>query len=324
MGLGRTLGILLGAMLCALVLWAYVRLSQPFESDVDLPLAVEAPKGYAITNNIPAHLHARVRGPGWQILWMSFSSSHTFDLDLAKRSIPESEQGWLTIRGDELSHAAKISTELRLLTVDPDSIRLHFVKRIRMRMAIVSRADVIPAKGYVVVGSPVLKPDSVTLEGSPEVLVALGSFPTKAIVVRNAREDVQQSVELSDTLANYLTIISPQSTILHVDIQQLGEKTFHDVPITIEAVPPGRSVILKPDRINVIVRGGVDDLAAVKDEAIHVRVMYDPVLFDTAQSVVPAVDVPKSVSFLQTSPSRLNFVVRKETRQSTKPNHEAR
>ena len=71
---------------------------------MDLPVRVIAPKGYALASGLPSHLHARVRGAGWQIMLMNFTSNANFHFDLTERAVA-GLGGSLILKSDEIANA---------------------------------------------------------------------------------------------------------------------------------------------------------------------------------------------------------------------------
>ncbi len=226
MGFGRTVGILIGAMFFALLLWCYVRLSLPYEDDIDLPVLVTAPKGFAIANNIPERLHVHIRGAGWQILVMRFTSNSRFRLDLSDRTIPAADLGALTLHADELAHSVVIPSEVRVLKVSPDSLQFQFTRRSRRRIPVEPRLDVTAAHGYLIVGKPIVTPQFVIVEGAAEIIDSLKFIPTKKIISHGVREDVDQTIELSDSLGNLISVINSSSIASISMCKQSVSKSF--------------------------------------------------------------------------------------------------
>src|SRR5579863_10332595 len=110
MTLARGILIFLGALIFSVLLWAYVRLSAAYEADVDLPIKLTAPKGYALASGLPERLHSRVRGAGWQILLMNFTKNANFQFDLSERALPPTEL--VTLHSDEILNSAVLPSEL--------------------------------------------------------------------------------------------------------------------------------------------------------------------------------------------------------------------
>ncbi len=312
MSLARSILIFFGAFVFSALLWAYVRLSAAYEADVDLPIKLSAPKGFALTSGLPERLHARVRGAGWQIILMSFTKNADFRFDLTDRSVQPATP--LVLHSDEIANAAMLPSELRVMKVDPDSLQLQFGKAIEKRLTVVPQLDVVPAKGYTVVGEPQIAPRTVMVTGSQTILDSLNTIPTQVLVASDVKEDVESSLPLSDSLDNFLTIPSSKIAI-HVAVQALGERRMTNIPVTVEALPPQFDVVLIPGAINVMVRGGVQDLAKLSSDAIHAHVSYTPFVFDTAHAVEPIVDLPKGLTFLSSEPSSLRFILRRKPEQ---------
>jgi YbbR domain-containing protein len=308
--LSRNILIFLGALIFSALLWAYVRLSAGYEAEIDLPVKLTAPKGYALASGLPERLHARVRGAGWQILLMNFTNNSNFQFDLSERALPATEL--LTLHTEELSNAAVIPSEVHIEKMEPDSLELLFAKAVTKRVTIVPRLDVVPAKGYTIAGDPAIAPHYVTVSGAERVLDSLTTFPTQTITVHNAREDVDKSVPFSDSLENYVAVPNEQTVSVHVDIQPIGERQIAGVAVVVEALPPQYDMVLIPGTISVVVRGGVDELAKLTSSAIAAHVMYNPLVLDTAHTLSPVVDMPKGIFYLSSDPANVKFILRRK------------
>jgi hypothetical protein len=315
LSLTRSIFIILAALVFSALLWAYVRLSSAYESDIDLPAKVIAPKGYALSGGLPGHLHARVRGAGWQIMLLNFTSNANFRFDLTERAVA-GPGGSLVLKSDEIANAAVLPSELRVLKVEPDSLRLDFSKAVQKEIAVVPHVEVTPAKGFVL-GMTTITPAHVTVVGSQQILDSLVSISTSPIQVNNAKEPVDQVVQISDSLDNFITVLNAPKINVHVNVEPIGERTLTMVPIAIDALPPDHELVLSPGLVSVTVRGGVDELAKLAAANIHARVVYDPVYFDTAHTVAPKIEVPKEITYLSCEPRNLRFIVRKRSSHAT-------
>ena len=311
MTLGRSIIVFVVSLIFSALLWSYVRLSSAYEADVDFPIKLTAPKGYALASGLPERLHARVRGAGWQILVMNFVKNADFQFDLSERAVLLNTP--FVISPDEITHSARMPSELRILKVDPDSLKLYFSNALEKRVAVKPRINVQPGSGYVLVGQPQISPAFVTIVGARTVLDSLDSISTQTMEVSDAKEDVDMKVDLSDSMASFITVPNAPKIKIHFDIQAVGEKTFNMIPVTIDALPPQYDVMLIPGTTSVTVRGGVDELAKLTSSSIHAHVMYDPMIFDTAHMIAPKIEVPQSITFLSSEPTRLKFIMRRKT-----------
>lgn len=312
MGFGRRLGIFFTAIVVAALLWTYVHLSTPYEAEIDIPVSVIPPTGVAVASGLPERLHARVRGAGWQILLMDFTRKAKIELDLTTRVFPLMSPNTLSITSSEIMNGAKMPSEVRLLRVEPDTLHVVFGRKVRKQVPIQAVVDMRAGRGYALVGTPIVAPAYVVLEGSQEVLDSIHTFPTKPLVRSNLRESITEAVELSDTLANVVQIVSTPQVTIRQSIQAIGERTFGAIPIVVEAIPQNKEILLVPGYLSIVLRGGVEDLARMRSEDIRAYVMYDPILFDTAEYVRPSISAPQGIQFLSSEPEHVRFVVRRK------------
>jgi YbbR domain-containing protein len=299
------------ALIVAALLWTYVHLSTPYEAEIDIPVSIDPPQGLAIASGLPERLHARVKGAGWQILLLQFTGNAKFELDLTKRIFPLTNPNTLQLTPDEIRNGARLPSDVELVMVDPDTLDVAFGKVIRKQVPVRPVLNVSPGRGYALVGQPAANPQYITIEGSQDILDSIHSFPTKPLSKSGARESVSESVELLDTLANSVRVVSAPLVTVRQSVQAIGERTFSYVPVHPDAAPVDKEILFVPGFISVTLRGGVEDLARLKSDDIRAYVMYDPMRFDSAEYVVPSVSTPQGISFLSSKPSSVRFVVRR-------------
>ncbi|HYM19419.1 MAG TPA: CdaR family protein [Candidatus Kapabacteria bacterium] len=311
MGLARRIGILTAAIFFAVLLWAYVHLSGTYEVETDLPLAVATPTGYAVSSDLPSKVHARLSGPGWRMIMLGSARSSKLKIDLSERD-PKDLLGKIYITKEELAASSSLPSDVKLVKMEPDSLMVQLSRETSRRVPVELRMDVIPSSGYMMIGDPVITPALITIHGSNSVTDSVMSFPTKLLRSHGAHESFTQTIELSDTLGDLLTSRSVNTVAVHVVIEAIAEQTFKDIPVTVEALPADRELFLDPSTVTLTLRGGVDELAKLTPQMIKAKVTYDAMKFDSLQSVVPQIEVPKGFDVLQSQPVGLRFVVRKK------------
>jgi hypothetical protein len=312
LGLGRKLLIFFTTVVVAAILWTYVHLAGSYEVALDIPIEVASPPGFALAKELPSSVHTKLRGPGWRLLLMDFTGSTKFSVDLAKRDPNQFINSRFFITVEDLSNSPTLPSEVKLLKIEPDSLELTFSREITKRVPIALRTDIECASGFTVVGEPTIAPLSVTLSGSNTILDSLMFYPTKLLMLHGLREGVTRQVELSDTLNDAVTSRSVKIISVKIDVQAVGEKSFADVPVVVEAVPPDREITLLPGSISVVLRGGVDELAKLDPAKVRASVLYDMDAFDTLTSIKPSIILPKGIEFLYSEPANVKFVIRKK------------
>ncbi|MEP7234202.1 MAG: hypothetical protein ABI778_02790 [Ignavibacteriota bacterium] len=312
MGLARRIGILLTAIFFAVLLWSYVHLSSVYEVDMDLPLEINSPPGFAVATELPEKLHARFSGIGWRLMLMNFTRGSHFKLDLTERDTKELTVGRFFITKEDLATSSTLPGEVKLIKMAPDSLGIQFSREMTKRVPIDLRLDVVPAAGYMVIGDPLIAPIQVTLKGSSLLLDSMRTFPTKILAAHGVRETFTSSLALSDTLKDEITLRSVNAITVRITVEAIAERSFKEIPLLVEALPEDRELLLNPGRITVTLRGGVDQLAKLDPLSLHAKVVYDALKFDSLLTVKPAIETPKGIEVLSTDPPEIKFVLRKK------------
>jgi hypothetical protein len=311
-GLARRIGILSAAIFFALLLWSYVHLSTNYEVDMDLPIEITSPTGFAVATELPERIHARFSGIGWRLMLMNFTRNSHFKLDLSERDTKDIASGKFFITKEDLGTSSTLPSDITLIKIVPDSLGIQFSREMTKRVPVDLRLDVSPAPGYTIVGDPLIAPVQLTVKGSSILLDSLRAFPTKVLRVHNVRETFIKTLDLSDTLKDEITSLSANSITVRITVEAIAERVFKEIPITVEALSPDRDLLLNPGNVSVILRGGVDQLAKLDPMTIHAKIVYDAMRFDSISVVAPVVDAPKGIEVLSTEPSEVKFVVRKK------------
>jgi hypothetical protein len=103
----------------------------------------------------------------------------------------------------------------------------------------------------------------------------------------------------------------PAAVAVQIDVQPIAEKSFKGIPVEVNQVPGNRVVVLIPPKIDIIVRGGIEQVAAVEQKDFSSYIDYKSILLDTTGSITPVVTTPKDIKIVRQDPERLQYVVRK-------------
>src|SRR5260370_41408849 len=98
---------------------------------------------------------------------------------------------------------------------------------------------------------------------------------------------------------------------LRINIQPFAEKTLPGIRVTASGVPQGKEVIFIPSRIDLIIRGGIEQLARVTGTDFQAIVEFRRLVEDSAGTVVPGITAPPDVKVISRKPDRFQFIIRK-------------
>lgn len=69
-------------------------------------------------------------------------------------------------------------------------------------------------------------------------------------------------------------------------------------------------LVLFPSKIDVVVRGGIDQLSKLNNAEIRPYIYFSQAYNDTLGSVQPKIDLPKFVSLVDLKPSNLEYIIK--------------
>jgi hypothetical protein len=124
------------------------------------------------------------------------------------------------------------------------------------------------------------------------------------------KSGVNTRVAVSDTFAFGITP-TPSFVSLQFDIQPTAEKSFKGIPVEVNQVPRNRVVVLIPPKVDIIIRGGVEQIAAAEQKDFSAYIDYKSILLDTTGSLQAVVTTPRNIKVVKQQPERLQYVVRK-------------
>jgi hypothetical protein len=165
-------------------------------------------------------------------------------------------------------------------------------------------------EGYGIVGEIKSIPDSISLTGARSILDRIGRWQTEPRSFSNLKSGLNVRVAVSDSLS-FGVIPSPAVVDLQFDVQPTAEKSFKGIPVEVNQVPGNRLVVLIPPKIDIIIRGGIEQIATVDRKDFTAYIDYKSILLDTTGSIQPVVVSPKNMRIVLQDPERLQYVVRK-------------
>lgn len=302
----KRLHIILATTLFAIFLWVSVKLGDQYQFSVHVPLTIEhIPPGTAPKSNIPRTVLVRFRGEGWRLAGLFFSNDLKCIVDL--NTLPSQQQ---SVTLNDVVDRLSIPVGVQAFDMDPDSLYVAFDSVGYKKVPVLLDYTASFKDHYGQVGPTVISPESVVVEGARSVIENINSWATAHQQFENLKDPVNALVPLLPSEA-FLLNLSPAEVRVTIDVQWFAEKVFAGVPVEVLSVPPHREVILVPPRIEVVVRGGVNQLAALSLNDFRSSVDYGVLLSDTTGTIEPEVVIPQGTQMVNKRPGQLQYVIRK-------------
>lgn len=298
--------VIIASVIFAIGLWLTVNLGFNYTTTKDIPIEIQNLPGEVGFREIPPeYVHARIHGEGWKLLGMKIGGDTKYVIDL------ENKRSSITLQtSEDLSNRLHIPGGIEINEISPTELTVKLEPITEKHIPIEPVVDITFRNGFDRVGPVVVNPESVIVRGAVSVVRAIDSWKTEPIIVRDVREPVQKTVYLSDSLSQILSL-NRRDCKVQFDVQWIAEKKINGLPVEVEGIPANREVILIPPRIDIIIRGGINQLAPVDIDSFTAQIDYRDILADTSGTVTPQIEGPKNVRIVQRTPEQLHYVIRR-------------
>jgi YbbR domain-containing protein len=279
-------------------------MSEEYQIQVSAPLVVHSlPPGKALASPLPRTVRLTFKELGWRLAKLFWKPHLQWVVDL--NNVPSHQT--LTVR----DFAEEIESQLGVqpLSMSPESLHLALDTMVSKRIVVEPNFTLSFREGYGQVGTVTVSPETITVAGAPSLMRSISKWQTVHERFTQIRQPLDLSVELVDT-TNAL-VLTPNRVTVRINVQQFAERTFSEIPIEILSLPENREVILSNPRMDIVVRGGLEQLSHINQKTLRAIVDYRDILADTSGAIQPTIEVPRDMHIVRRVPERVTYVVRK-------------
>ena len=282
----------LGSFFFASALWIYTALNSEYKTFIDVPFRIMLPKNLAIETALPEKISVKVKGKGWDIFYLNFfSTSANCTVNLSDKNITE---GNFQITRNDFIKGVESFSNVEAIDVLPEILEITTGSIERKKVPVKVNIKVNPREGFIQVGGYNSYPDSVIITGNSRVVMNIEYWETAPTVFSEIYQPLTATVNLKDTLKNIISI-SQNTVNVKFKVEQAGELVINDVNINIRGIDNlPKSQMLSQKKINVTVRGGIEQLADFNPNMITSYIEYRDIMSDSIGIIIPKVDISNS------------------------------
>ena len=306
------LGIKLICLLVALLLWAQVASNVAVEQLVRLPLEVAGlSDSLAVaTSRLPESVTVRIRGNRLQLL-----ASDLVRRDLGRVQLDLSAVGPGVHRYDISVLDVRVAAT-PLEVVPPVALELDVQrlvsKFVPVRLILIGDLP----DGVAMAGRPELVPARVTVSGPRSLVEPVEEVQSEALRLARRRTSFTQRVPL--VAPDRDLRVRPIEVEVAVGIDEIIERVFEDVPVTVLSEIEPERVSLEPTMVRVRVSGAVGVVNALTLDEVSVLVPIGSSVMGVAQVPAQAV-VPDGLLVTGLEPSSIHVLVAPSERRPEAP-----
>lgn len=261
------LGLKLGCLAVAIVIWIQMASTATVEQVARLPLRVEGlAEGSTIAGSqLPSEVQVRLRGSKFRLLahrWLQRPAGEVL-VDLSER--PAGRPFTVTLTpADVLSDLA--ATEI----IEPQRLAIRIDGQVERRLPVtLSTIGSLPA-GYGYLVPPRAEPESVLVSGPARYFPERAQVRTEALELTRLDGSGRRTLRLLPP-ESHLRLSVPEVQVVY-GVGVLAERTIADVPVRATGVEPGLEAGLSPLLVDVMVRGVADSLRLLAPSRLRVTV----------------------------------------------------
>jgi YbbR domain-containing protein len=298
--------VIIASLVLSILVWLSVSMNNQYSVSIKVPFKVSGlRRNVALANPVPHAVSVRVRGTGWQLASSLVSTSSSIDFDASAV-----ERKRILLTSKELAYSLDLGSSAEVLNFIPDSIVISLDTVITKRIPLLSRVEVIPHEGFMINGQPILIPDSVTISGARRLVDKIDYWFTETKKFKNVINSVDTKAALSDSLSGLVKIDAVRAEV-RVDVEQIAENTYKEIPIKIVNNRDSLQILLLPPMVDVTIRGGVNMMTEMASDSISASLDYKDLVNSLSSYITPRVNAPRAFQVIAVHPDSIEFVIRK-------------
>ncbi len=289
----------------SLVLWGSVTLSEYYVETLKFPLeVVDQPKNYSSSYLSHKEVFIKFRARGSDLAKIILTGEHTFKISAHKRI----GRFKVDLR-NEIENNLWITSSLNIIEISPASVECEIDKTVKKVVPIKINVKINFAEGYDISSRILVEPAEIEISGPAIILQSISEIETDSITLDNVKE--KTIAELSLKQINGIKF-STNKCRIEFDVQRIVERVFNDLFVEVINVPPKKQLNLYPDKISVILKGGINKLGRLPNDSIKVYVDYLMAVKSEENFIEPTVEIPNFTKLLDVKPQKLEFIIKEE------------
>jgi len=288
----------------ALLLWVFVSFSGDFSITLNLPVAItELPEEAAISSISTKEVTLNIKGNGWQLAQHTFGRNQKFFINSPQKL---GEQTLSPLSSINLNDW--LASSLQLTKIIPEEINVNIEKVRTKKVKIKPDLELNYKPDHDLVSEIELIPDSVMISGPRSVIDKIDFVSTVKGKYSNLEKNVSSELIL---LEKEFVLLNPKECGLQFKVQKIVDKTFENIVVMTKDVPSRYEVVLFPNKIKIVLRGGINLLSKLKSNDITAYVKFSQAINDTLGAVVPTIEIPEFTTIIDQKPQSIDYIIKK-------------
>ncbi len=299
----KNLPSIIVSLLLATGAWIFITLSGEFYLNFRIPIAyTNLPPNLVVDHSLPREVDFKLRGSGWKFISLYSSDDNLFTVPVSQDSI-NSGVNLFSL----LDQNTWLSSEFSIIDIYPSRLS---IKTEQVDLAV---KPVVPdlilefEEGFGLASKVKISPERVKIKGSAKLTSSIRSVKTQRTTLSGLKEKTVIEVVL-DAIDGIE--IQPQKVTVEIDVQKIADREIEGVKLTMIDGPEGKEIVLVPDEVSVVIRGGIERIGTIKPEEIKALLNYTEMIRDSSGTAVPNIVLPDNINFIDVKPGRIRYIIK--------------
>lgn len=288
----------------SVLLWVFVSFSGDFSITLNLPVAItDLPEETAISFISTNEVTLNLKGNGWQLAQHTFGRNQKFYIQSPAKLGEQKLSPLSAINVNDW-----LASSLQLTKIIPEEISVNIEKVRTKKVIIKPNLELKYKPDYDLVSEINLVPDSVMIFGPKSVIDKINFVNTIKEKYSNLEKNVSVNLMLHE---QEFVFLNSKECSAQFNVQKIVDKTFENIVVMTKDVPARYEVVLSPNKIKIVLRGGINLLSKLKSNDITAYVKFSQAINDTLGAVVPTIEIPDYTTIIDQKPQSIDYIIKK-------------
>ncbi len=297
------------------IFWLLNQLEDEYETDIQLPIRYsEFPQDKILISELPDYFTLRVKAHGFKLLEYKISNKFLpYPINVNSLTLKMmSEERYLKLYAltrilkDDVER--KLSSELEIISISPDTLYFDFAERVFKKVPVVSRLNPIPATQFMVDDDIALIPDSIIISGANHIIDTTYQVFTQKRELVDLEAPFAGDVKL-EKIKNI--DFSEDEIEFSINVEKFTEGT-QKINLNIINVPDSLILRTFPNTITVSYFVTLSKYDKVLPQLFEAVVNYNEIQSQKSTLNVNIINQPEYIKSLRYNPKSVEYIIEKK------------
>lgn len=311
----RRLIVFLFFVALSTIFWFLNQLEEDYVTEISLPIRYsEFPKDKILVNDLPDHFDLRVKAHGFKLLEYKISNKFLpYPINVNKLTLRMHSQSSFIkffaltrLLKDDIEQ--KLSSELEIVSISPDTLYFDFADRIFKKVPVVSKLNPIPATQYMINGEIKFAPDSITISGANPIIDTIDCVYTKMLDLKDLDANFNDEIKI-EKIKN--VDFSNDEVDVAINVEKFTEGT-QKIKLNLINVPDSLILRIFPKDINVTYFVTLSEYEKVLPQLFEAVIDYNEIEDHNNALSVKIINQPDYIKSLRYNPKSVEYIIERK------------